>query len=76
MALPALLAPLRRRRRQRVARVHGVKIEAQFVVGEYDILIRVARQESGGLETRLREHKYRIPEGAAGGASRLTCAAR
>jgi hypothetical protein len=43
---------------------HGVKIEAQFVVGEYDILI-LSAQESGGLETWLREHKYRIPDGAA-----------
>ena len=44
---------------------HGVKIEAQFVVGEYEILILSAK-ESGGLETWLREKKYKIPVGAAG----------
>ena len=43
---------------------HGVKIEAQFVVGEYEILILSAK-ESGGLETWLREKKYTIPVGAA-----------
>jgi hypothetical protein len=43
---------------------HGVKIEAQFAVGEYEILI-LSAQESNGLETWLREHKYTIPTGAA-----------
>ena len=43
---------------------HGVKIEAQFTVGEYEILILSAK-ESDGLETWLREHKYTIPAGAA-----------
>jgi len=43
----------------------GVKIEAQYTVGEYDILILSAK-ESGGLETWLKENGYRIPEGAAG----------
>jgi hypothetical protein len=43
---------------------HGVKIEAQFAVGEYEILILSAK-ESGGLELWLREHKYTIPKGAA-----------
>ncbi len=42
----------------------GVKIEAQFTVGEYDILILSAK-ESGGLEIWLRENGYRMPEGAA-----------
>lgn len=41
----------------------GVKIEAQYTVGEYDILILSAEQ-SGGLETWLRESGYRIPPGA------------
>jgi hypothetical protein len=41
----------------------GVTIEAQYTVGEYDILILSAR-ESGGLETWLKENGYRIPEGA------------
>ncbi len=46
------------------ARRLGVKIEAQYTVGEYDILILSAK-ESGGLETWLRENGYRIPDGAS-----------
>ena len=41
----------------------GVKIEAQFKVGEYEILILSAK-DSGGLDKWLRLKKYRIPEGA------------
>ena len=43
----------------------GVKIEASYTVGEYDILILSAK-ESAGLETWLREEGYRIPPGATG----------
>jgi MYXO-CTERM domain-containing protein len=42
---------------------HGVKIEAKFTVGEYQILI-LSAQDSTGLDTWLREKKYRIPKGA------------
>ena len=42
---------------------HGVKIEAKFTVGEYQILI-LSAQDSTGLDTWLREKKYRIPAGA------------
>jgi hypothetical protein len=42
----------------------GVKIEAQYTVGEYDILILSAR-DSSGLETWLRGNGYRIPDGAS-----------
>jgi len=42
----------------------GVRIEAQYTVGEYDILILSAEQSSG-LETWLRENGYRIPAGAS-----------
>jgi hypothetical protein len=42
----------------------GVKIEAQYTVGEYDIVILSAEQ-SGGLETWLTENGYKIPDGAA-----------
>jgi hypothetical protein len=42
----------------------GVTIEAQYTVGEYDILILSAK-ESGGLELWLRENGYRIPRGAS-----------
>lgn len=40
-----------------------VKIEAQYVVGEYDILI-LSAEESGGLEEWLTTNGYRIPAGA------------
>jgi hypothetical protein len=42
----------------------GVKIEAQYTIGEYDILI-LSAQQSGGLETWLKENGYRIPSGAS-----------
>ncbi len=42
----------------------GVTIEAQYTVGEYDILILSAK-ESQGLETWLVENGYRMPPGAA-----------
>jgi hypothetical protein len=45
------------------ARSLGVKIEKQFSVGEYDILVLSAKQ-SDGLVTWLKENEYRIPEGA------------
>jgi len=42
----------------------GVTVEAQYTVGEYDILI-LSAQESSGLETWLRQNGYRIPPGAS-----------
>ena len=42
----------------------GVKIEARYTVGEYDILILSADQ-STGLETWLRQSGYNIPVGAS-----------
>ena len=42
----------------------GVTVEAQYTVGEYDILILSAK-ESNGLETWLVENGYRIPNGAS-----------
>jgi hypothetical protein len=41
----------------------GVRIEAQYTIGEYDIVILSATQ-STGLETWLRDNGYRIPAGA------------
>ena len=41
----------------------GVKIEAQFTVGEYQIVILSAK-DSSGLETWLHQEKYNIPDGA------------
>ena len=45
-------------------RALGVTVEAQYQVGEYDILILSAK-ESAGLETWLTENGYRIPLGAS-----------
>jgi hypothetical protein len=42
----------------------GVKIEAEYTVGEYDIAILSAK-ESGGLTTYLNQEGYKIPAGAA-----------
>ena len=41
----------------------SVKIEAKYLVGEYDILILSAK-ESNGLKDWLNENGYKIPEGA------------
>ena len=42
----------------------GVTIEAEYTVGEYDIVILSAR-ESNGLETWLKDNGYRTPPGAS-----------
>ena len=42
---------------------YGVKIEAKFTVGEYNIVILSAK-ESTGLDRYLRDQKYKIPSGA------------
>ena len=41
----------------------GVKVEAKYLIGEYDILILSAK-ESGGLKEWLTSNGYKIPEGA------------
>jgi MYXO-CTERM domain-containing protein len=41
----------------------GVTIEAQFKVGEYEIVVLSAK-DSGGLDTWLKLNKYNIPQGA------------
>lgn len=48
---------------ERQAKSLGVTIEAQYTVGEYDILI-LSAEDSRGLETWLRQNQYRIPRGA------------
>jgi hypothetical protein len=42
---------------------HGVKVEASYTVGEYDIQILSAKY-SDGLENWLIQNKYKIPKGA------------
>ncbi|MEA2625063.1 MAG: hypothetical protein QOD06_1108 [Candidatus Binatota bacterium] len=49
--------------RERAASL-GVTVEAEYTVGEYDIVI-LSAQESDGLETWLHESGYRIPKGAS-----------
>jgi hypothetical protein len=44
-------------------RKETVKVEAKYLVGEYDILILSAK-ESGGLKNWLIDNGYKIPEGA------------
>jgi hypothetical protein len=46
------------------AKALGVTVEAQYTVGEYDIVILSAR-ESNGLERWLNLNQYRIPKGAS-----------
>jgi hypothetical protein len=41
----------------------GVRIEAQFAVGEYEVVI-LSAENSMGLDTWLRQEKYNLPEGA------------
>ncbi len=41
----------------------GVTVEAEFAVGEYDIVI-LSAEDSGGLETWLHREQYNIPQGA------------
>ena len=41
----------------------GVTVEAKFDVGEYDVVILSAK-DAGGLDTWLKQEKYKIPEGA------------
>jgi hypothetical protein len=42
----------------------GVKVEARFAVGEYEIVVLSAKN-AAGLDEWLRDEKYAIPEGAA-----------
>ena len=63
-----MAAPMPSARMERAAdaraRSLGVTIEAQYTVGEYDIVI-LSAQQSGGLETWLVQNGYKIPAGAA-----------
>ncbi len=42
----------------------GVKVEARFVTGEYEVVV-LSATESSGLETWLRQNRYSIPAGAS-----------
>jgi hypothetical protein len=64
IAMPTSVEERSMRPRFKRDRDTGVKIEAQFDVGEYNVVILSAK-ESNGLETWLKQEKYNIPEGAA-----------
>jgi hypothetical protein len=58
------MAPAAAEAKRERDQVLGVTVEAQYLVGEYDILILSAK-ESAGLETWLTENGYKIPNGAS-----------
>jgi hypothetical protein len=57
---PPMAAPVPAKTR---AKELGVTIEAQYTLGEYDIMV-LSGQESTGLITWLTENGYKIPQGA------------
>ena len=57
-------APMSSRSDEARAKALGVRVEATYTVGEYDIVILSAKQ-SGGLETWLIENGYTLPRGAS-----------
>ncbi|MGZ3459076.1 MAG: DUF2330 domain-containing protein [Archangium sp.] len=62
-AIPSA-APAGAPRMEERAKALGVTVEAQYTIGEYDILLLSAK-ESSGLETWLRESGYKIPPRAS-----------
>jgi hypothetical protein len=62
----ARAVPSAQRVNEMAKRAHslGVTVDAQYTVGEYDIIILSATQSSG-LETWLRDNGYHIPTGAS-----------
>jgi len=62
--VPRAMAPAGMAAQAAPKKDRGVTVEAQYTVGEYDILILSAK-ESDGLEKWLVENGYRIPKGAA-----------
>jgi hypothetical protein len=63
-AMPSAAATPDADMRRERARSLGVTVEAQYTIGEYDILILSAK-ESEGLEVWLRESGYKIPAKAS-----------
>ncbi len=60
VASPALMAKVKR---EQGADSLGVKIEAKYAVGVYDILL-LSAQQSNGLVTWLKQNQYQLPKGA------------
>ncbi len=63
MVMMKSMAP-RMRNNKSTTQSLGVTIEAEYTVGEYDIVI-LSATESNGLETWLIQNGYKIPQGAA-----------
>jgi hypothetical protein len=61
--MPAPPMAMRPTEKKKKAEDLGVTVEAQFNVGEYQIVILSAK-DSTGLDTWLRREKYNIPKGA------------
>ncbi|MDB5108677.1 MAG: hypothetical protein JWM69_1618, partial [Candidatus Binatus sp.] len=59
----AAVAGMELSRAKDAAKALGVTVEAEYTVGEYDIVILSAK-ESSGLETWLQQNGYKIPFGA------------
>jgi hypothetical protein len=64
MAPMAAAPQMMRKEAAERAKSLGVTIEAEYTVGEYDIVILSAKQ-SDGLESWLTENGYRIPKGTS-----------
>jgi hypothetical protein len=64
MSVAYAAAPMADDSKKESERGYGVKVEARFTVGEYDIVVLSAK-ESDGLERWLRDNRYNIPRGAA-----------
>ncbi len=56
-------APVMLQKKERGADSLGVKIEAKYAVGVYDILL-LSAQQSKGLVTWLQQNNYQLPKGA------------
>jgi hypothetical protein len=62
--MPMAAAPQAKAESSKRAKSLGVTVEAEYTIGEYDIVILSAK-ESDGLETWLTENGYKIPKGAS-----------
>jgi hypothetical protein len=63
-AAPAALGGMKMRADRQMKKDLGVTVEAEYTLGEYDIVILSAK-ESNGLETWLKVSGYKIPDGAS-----------
>jgi hypothetical protein len=45
------------------AKAYGVKVEAQFTVGEYEVVV-LSATDSSGLDRWLKDNSYKIPDGS------------